>query len=663
MASFHRLLVANRGEIARRVIRTARAMGIETAVVFSDADQDLPFVREADEAVRLPGSSPAATYLDIGRIVDAARLVGADAVHPGYGFLSENASFVSACEESGLVFVGPPSSVVEKMGSKISAKEIMAAAGVPVLDGAAFGEEPGPAELAAAAERIGFPILVKAALGGGGRGMRVATTRAELAPAVADAQREAASAFGDATVFLERLVASPRHIEVQILGDAYGNVVHLFERECSIQRRHQKVIEEAPSPFADAGRREEICAAAVVAGKAIGYVNAGTVEFVVDADGQFWFLEVNTRLQVEHPVTELVTGLDLVELQLRVAQGEPIPAVAADAVIDGHAIEARLYAEDPAAGFLPMSGTLDRFRIPVPPGGRVDSGYEDGSIVTTHYDAMLAKVVAWAPTRQAAAARLADMLAAAQIHGVTTNRDLLVATLRRDEFVAGEIDTGFFDRHPPAESRRTLGPEVGRLHAAAAGVAVVASDGERSPLPRRIPSRWRNVGGAAAVLTFDDAGEHWDVACDRRRDGLAVAVDGKPLGIAAVVGGGEEVELDDGGVRRRVRVHRVGEITYVDSASGSSVLRLRPRFPDPTAVAATGSLVSPMPGTVSIITVGPGERVEAGQVLMTIEAMKMEHPIRSPHAGVVTALAVAVGDQVATATPLLVLATDDGGDR
>jgi acetyl/propionyl-CoA carboxylase alpha subunit len=652
------LLVANRGEIARRVIRTARAMGIGTAVVFSDADQDLPFVREADEAVRLPGTSPAETYLDAGRIIAAAGAVGADAIHPGYGFLSENATFVAACEDAGLVFVGPPSSVVAQMGSKISAKEIMAAAGVPVLEGATVGGRSTPAELADAADRIGFPILVKAALGGGGRGMRVAVSPADLGPAVEDAQREAASAFGDGTVFLERLVESPRHIEVQVLGDEHGNVVHLFERECSIQRRHQKVIEEAPSPFADDGLREEICTAAVVAAKAIGYVNAGTVEFVVDGSGRFSFLEVNTRLQVEHPVTELVTGLDLVELQLRIARGEPIPTAAVEAMLDGHAIEARLYAEDPAAGFLPGGGVLHRFEIPVPPGGRVDAGYEDGSVVTTYYDAMLAKVVAWAPTRAAAAVRLADMLAAAELHGVVTNRDLLVATLREPEFLAGQTDTGFLDRHPPAASERRIDAEARRRHAAAAGLALAAAPQPPSPLPRGIPSYWRNVGSQAAPLTFEESGQQWDVVCEWTRSGLRAVVDGTAVGVGVVLGAGDEVELETDGVRRRVRLQRVGDVTYVDSAAGSSVLRAVARFPDPAAAVAEGSLLSPLPGMVSRVAVAEGDHVEAGQVLMTIEAMKMEHPVRSPHAGIVTSLGVGPGDQVDTTTTLLVVTAD-----
>jgi acetyl/propionyl-CoA carboxylase alpha subunit len=653
------LLVANRGEIARRVIRTARAMGIGTVVVFSDADRDLPFVREADQAVHLPGHAAAETYLDIERILDAARRAGADAVHPGYGFLSENADFVAACEDAGLTFVGPPSNVVRQMASKISAKQIMATAGVPVLEGAVVSDRPSAAELAEAAGRIGLPILVKAALGGGGRGMRAATAPDELGPAVEAAQREAAAAFGDATVFLERLVTTPRHIEVQVLGDEHGNVAHLFERECSIQRRHQKVIEEAPSPFADDGLRDEICTSAVVAAKAIGYVNAGTVEFVVDETGRFAFLEVNTRLQVEHPVTELVTGLDLVELQLRIARGEPIPASVVNATLDGHAIEARLYAEDPAAGFLPSSGVLHRFHVPVGLGGRVDAGYEDGSVVTTYYDAMLAKVMAWAPTRAGAAAALADTLARAEVHGVVTNRDLLVATLRDPEFLAGRTDTGFFDRHPPQTTGRRRPDEAGRrVHAAAAGVALLASGLASSPLPSGLPPRWRNVGGQAVPFTFEEGDERWDVECEWWRDGVHVLVDGTEVGVGRPPRAGDAVMLEAAGVQRRVEVQRAGETSYVESALGSSVLHDVARFPDPSAGAVQGSLLSPLPGTVSRVAVAVGDRVEVGQVLMMIEAMKMEHPVRSPHAGSVTAVDVSLGQQVDSGTTLLVVSAD-----
>jgi acetyl/propionyl-CoA carboxylase alpha subunit len=430
-----KLLVANRGEIAARIIRTAHALGIATVAVYSDPDADAPYVTQADEAVRLPGAAPADTYLCGDLIVAAAAATGADAVHPGYGFLSENAAFARACVEAGLIFVGPPPVTIAAMGSKIEAKTLMAAAGVPVLPGATVTDPgaadlAGTADLAGAAAQIGFPLLVKAAFGGGGRGMRLVREPAELADAVRGASGEAASAFGDGTVFLERFVVDPRHVEVQILGDIEGTVVHLFERECSIQRRYQKVIEECPSPAVGPGLRAALTAAAVAAGRAIGYVGAGTVEFVLDRDGSFFFLEVNTRLQVEHPVTEEITGLDLVEWQLRIAQGEPLAPEVTGAAIGGHAIEARLYAEDVAAGFLPVTGVLHRFAIPAAPGVRVEAGFGDGSVVSPHYDAMLAKVIARGRTRADAANRLARALEAAEIHGVATNRDLLAAILR-----------------------------------------------------------------------------------------------------------------------------------------------------------------------------------------------------------------------------------------
>ncbi|HEY3002099.1 MAG TPA: biotin carboxylase N-terminal domain-containing protein, partial [Kribbellaceae bacterium] len=386
-----KLLIANRGEIAARIMRTAHDLGIGTVAVFSDPDADAPYVALADESVRLPGAAPADTYLRGDKLIAAALATGADAVHPGYGFLSENAGFARACADAGLTFVGPPPEAIAAMGSKIEAKELMAAAGVPVLPGATITDG---LDIAAAGARVGYPLLVKAAFGGGGRGMRIVRNPpgladAVLADAVDAARREAASAFGDGTVFLERYLVDPRHVEVQILGDAHGNVVHLFERECSIQRRHQKIVEEAPSPAVDDALRAELGAAAVAAGKAIGYVGAGTVEFVLDRTGRFFFLEVNTRLQVEHPVTELVTGLDLVALQLRIAGGEPLPAEVLDARITGHAIEARLYAEDVPAGFLPATGLLHRFAVPPGPGIRVDSGVRDGSLVGPHYDPML----------------------------------------------------------------------------------------------------------------------------------------------------------------------------------------------------------------------------------------------------------------------------------
>ncbi|MBL7521022.1 ATP-grasp domain-containing protein, partial [Frankia sp. CNm7] len=467
-----KLLVANRGEIAARVLRTARELDIGCVAVFSDADADAPFVAAADEAVRLPGASPAETYLRGDLVIAAALRTGADAIHPGYGFLSENAGFARACADAGLVFVGPPPAVIEAMGSKTRAKELMAAAGVPVLPGLVVDEELAADEtaLARAAASLEFPLLVKAVHGGGGRGMRIVRAPAELPAAVAGARREAASAFGDGAVFLERYVERPRHIEVQIFADAHGHVTHLFERECSIQRRYQKIIEEAPSVAVDDELRGRLGSAAVAAATAIGYVGAGTVEFVLDRSGRFFFLEVNTRLQVEHPVTEEITGLDLVRTQLLVAEGAPLPPELLTARITGHAIEARLYAEDVAAGFGPSTGTVHRFEVPALPGIRVDSGVADGSVVGVHYDPMLAKVIAHGASREQAVRRLAKALDGTRVHGVTTNRSLLVAILREPEFRAGDIDTGYLDRHDPA-ALGSAGPPGARGGPALAGAA------------------------------------------------------------------------------------------------------------------------------------------------------------------------------------------------
>jgi acetyl/propionyl-CoA carboxylase alpha subunit len=640
-----KLLVANRGEIASRVFRTARSMGMATVAVHSDADAGLPYVDDADEAVRLPGVLAADTYLRADRLIDAARRTGAGAVHPGYGFLAENAAFARACEQAGLIWVGPPPAAIEAMGSKVEAKRLMAAAGVPVLPGRTVGGADAEAELHAAATEIGgYPVLVKAVYGGGGRGMRIATSPDELLDAVTLAQSEAASAFGDGTVFLEPLVEAPRHVEVQVFGDTHGTVIHLFERECSIQRRHQKVVEEAPSPAVDDALRSELCAAAVAAAKAIGYVGAGTVEFVLDHEGRFFFLEVNTRLQVEHPVSELVTGLDLVRLQLEVAQGRPLPADAAAATMNGHAIEARLYAEDVRAGFMPTSGALARFHIPDDAGVRVDAGYADGTTVSTFYDAMLAKVIAWAPTRDEAASKLASALARSRVHGVVTNRELLVSTLRHPEFVAGRTDTGFYDRHHPVDLAAGAGGGLARhrVHAVAAVLAADEANRVQLPTPAGIPPRWRNVGPARQAVEFDVDGER-----------IEVLETPESWDVRAVCASSVEVEID--GVGSRVEVHRVGDIHYVDSPAGSSVLHEVPQFPLPLAVAASGSLLAPMPGLVVAVLVAAGDTVVADQAVAVLEAMKMQYTIRAPQDGVVADVRSTAGDQVDGGTVLLVI--------
>ncbi|MEM6107534.1 biotin carboxylase N-terminal domain-containing protein [Mycobacterium sp. 050272] len=658
-----KLLVANRGEIAARVMRTAHAMGVGTVAVYSDPDADAPFVGLADEAVRLAGAVPSDTYLNVEAIIDAGRSTGADAVHPGYGFLSENAGFAAACAQAGLVFVGPPPAVIAAMGSKVEAKALMVKAGVPVLPGATLDED---ADLAAEGQRVGYPLLVKAAFGGGGRGMRIVESAEELADAVAAARREAASAFGDATVFLERYVVNPRHVEVQILADTHGAVVHLFERECSIQRRHQKIVEECPSPAVDDTLRAELGAAAVAAAKAIGYVGAGTVEFVLWPDG-FAFLEVNTRLQVEHPVTELVTGLDLVELQLRIAEGEPLPPEALDARICGHAIEARLYAEDVGAGFLPATGVLHRFAVPEDPGVRVDTGVVDGSVVSAFYDPMLAKVIAHGPTRAEAARRLARWLARAQLHGVTTNRDLLVGILREQEFLAGGTDTGYLTRHDPS---MLAAPAQGALavHAAAAALAAQAQARATAPVLQTLPAGWRNIAGVSHRVGYQCGQRVIEVTHRRVGDRVLIEVDGQPLSAVRVLAAvPDRVVLEVEGVRRSISVHQVGAMSYMDSALGSTELVEVPRFPDPSSARQAGSLLAPMPGTVVRVLASPGTDVAAGQALIVLEAMKMEHTVTAPTGGTVVDVCVAPGDQVDTGQTLAIVedsAEDgDGGQQ
>jgi acetyl/propionyl-CoA carboxylase alpha subunit len=657
MPAIRKLLIANRGEIAARVIRTARELDIATVAVFSDADAGAPYVRAADEAVPLPGNAPAGTYLNVAAIIAAAQRTGADAVHPGYGFLSENAGFATACAQAGLTFVGPPPEAIAAMGSKIAAKELMAAAGVPVLPSITVsGDDPPPA---GEIKRIGYPLLVKAAFGGGGRGMRVVTRDEDLAAALAGARREAEAAFGDGTVFCERYLDAPRHIEVQIFGDRHGNVVHLFERECSIQRRYQKIIEEAPSPAVDEDLRRELGEAAVAAGKAIGYTGAGTVEFVVDPQGRFYFLEVNTRLQVEHPVTELVTGLDLVALQIQVAEGRPLPDEVRTAALTGHAIEARLYAEDTDAGFLPSTGTVHTFEVPARPGLRVDAGIAAGSQVGLHYDAMLAKIIAYGPTRDAARRRLARALAGTRLHGVTSNRDLLVGILREEEFAAGRIDTGYLTRHDPRElAARAQDPAAPRLHALAAALAGQAARRAAAPVLRTIPSGWRNVPGGPQHAAFDHHGTEIVVRYQFRGGGVQAEVDGEPVPeLRLRLAGPDRVVADIAGVRREFAVARAGADWFVDSPLGATRLAELPRFPEPGSQAAAGSLVAPMPGTVVRVEVTPGAAVTAGTPVVVLEAMKMEHSVRAPHDGIVAGVAVTAGQQVDLGTVLAVVET------
>jgi acetyl/propionyl-CoA carboxylase alpha subunit len=658
-----KLVIANRGEVARRVVRTCRAMGIATVAVYSDPDADAPFVAEADEAVGLGGATPAESYLRGDAIVEAAERTGADAVHPGYGFLAESADFARACRKHGLVFVGPPSEAIAAMGDKLEAKQLAAAAGVPVLPGVEVTGAEGAA-LRAAADRVGWPVLVKAALGGGGVGMRVVREPAELAEAVAAARRQAGAAFAGDAIFLERHLDRARHVEVQILGDAHGRVVHLFERECSIQRRHQKLVEECPSSAVDDQLRARLAAAAVALGEAIGYVGAGTVEFLLTPEREFVFLEVNTRLQVEHPVTEAVTGLDLVRLQLLLAAGEPLPDEVVRATVSGHAVEARLYAEDPRRGFLPAAGRLHRFRVDDRPGLRVDTGVADGSVVGVHYDPLLAKVVAHAPTRAEAAGLLAAALAAARLHGLVTNRDLLVRVLRHPEFLAGEADTQFLERHPVAELAAPLADAPAeRLSAAAAALAAQAARRSAAPVLAGVPSGWRNNPSQPQRVVFD--GEHGEVEVAYRfgRGGLDLDLDGEPVaGVRLWACLPDLVDLETAGVRRRFQVHRAGAEHFVDSALGPVALRERPRFPAAATALERGSLTAPLPGVVRQVAALPGERVEAGAVLVVVEAMKTEHRVAAPHAGQVREVLVAEGQQI-DAGMVLAVVDGDGVDE
>jgi acetyl/propionyl-CoA carboxylase alpha subunit len=672
VTTINRLLVANRGEIARRIFRTARALGVSTVAVYSDADAGLPFVSEADLAVRLVGNSPGETYLNAAALIAAARSSGADAVHPGYGFLSENAAFARACGAAGITFVGPTPEAIEAMGSKPAAKELMSSHGVPVLPGAVVGE---PADVLALAAELGWPLLLKAAFGGGGRGMRALSGPDGLAAIVESTRREAEGAFGDGTLFAERLVVAPRHIEVQVLADAHGGVVHLFERECSIQRRYQKVVEECPSPAVGPELRAALGEAAVSAARAIGYRGAGTVEFVVDEGGGFFFLEVNTRLQVEHPVTEAVTGLDLVALQLLVAEGGALPPEVLGAEIRGHAIEARLYAEDVGAGFLPAAGTLSRFEIDPGDGLRVDAGVVSGSTVSPYYDAMLAKVIAWAPTRPEAARRLASALERARLHGVTTNRDLLVGVLRHPEFLSGRTDTAFFERNDPvslSEPSDGLAPARERVaaHCVAAALAGQAVRRATPAVQPRVPSGWRNVRDLPQRARFRHQGEEltvfYEIGGDRAV-GATLAWVSKGTGewssqpgagdtvVGVSAATAEHVDLVVAGRTLRVYVHADGETTYLDSPLGHSAVVEVPRFALPGGLMAEGSLLSPMPGSVTRVLVAVGDVVSKGHAVLILEAMKMEHPVRSPGEGTVHEIFVAAGDQVGAGAVLAVI--------
>jgi propionyl-CoA carboxylase alpha chain len=654
--TIQRVLVANRGEIARRVFATCRRLGIDTVAVHSDADADLPFVREADVAVRLGGNTPGETYLRGDLIIDAARRTGSDAIHPGYGFLSENAAFARAVIDAGLTWIGPPPESIDAMGSKVAAKKLMAEAGVPV-----FGEvDP------AAATEADLPLLVKASAGGGGRGMRIVRSLDRLAGEVALASAEAESAFGDPTVFCEPYLEHGRHVEVQVLGDKHGQVLVLGDRDCSIQRRHQKVVEEAPAPGLSPEVRATLHDGARLAAEAISYVGAGTVEFMVSVSSggdKVSFLEMNTRLQVEHPVTEAVFGIDLVEQQIRIAEGAhlgssaQLAALATTSALDpaGHAVEVRLYAEDPAADYQPQSGRLDTFEVDADVrfgalpayGVRLDSGFESGNRVGTHYDAMLAKVIAWGEDRSTAFRSLAGALERARIHGMVTNRDLLVRLLRDEGVLAVQVSTDVLDRYDLA------GPATDdRTHAVAAAIALAELERGERRVQRGVPVAWRNVVSQPQRTTLEtNSGEEVVVEWYGGRDGYhledAVVVEASP----------ERVVLVVDGVTIAHEVVLAGDAVHVDSGRGSASYRVVPRFVDPAEQVSAGSLLAPMPGTVIAVQAESGATVSAGQGLLVLEAMKMQHTISAPADGVLE-VAVQVGQQVAAGDVLAVVSTD-----
>ena len=659
---FTKVLIANRGEIACRVARTARRMGIRTVAVYSDADARAVHVAACDEAYRLGAPPPRESYLNATRILQIARACGAQAVHPGYGFLSENEAFARACAEAGVVFIGPPPSAIAAMGSKSAAKSIMGKAGVPLVPGY-HGDDQDPALLAKEAARIGFPVLIKATAGGGGKGMKIVRAAAEFDGALASARREAQAGFGDDRVLIEKYLTSPRHIEIQVFGDTHGRVVSLFERDCSVQRRHQKVLEEAPAPGMTAERRRAMGEAAVAAAQAIGYVGAGTVEFIAEQDGTFYFMEMNTRLQVEHPVTEMITGQDLVEWQLLVAAGGRLPLAQHEIAIRGHAIEARLYAEDPDRGFLPSIGRIVHWRMPEPTDRvRVDTGFAAGDEVSPWYDPMLAKLVVWGEDRENARSTLLDALARCAVVGPTTNIGFLERTVAHPAFAGARLDTGLIDKNhaelfappPPLPLAALVAAAVDELHGPGAPdrhPARVAGD-PHSPWDAR-DAWWPASSAHSATTTYVDGETHRVVGLSGTTDALRVH-EGGTRHDARATRDGDGWIVEAGGRRMRVSVIREGEYRHL---SGDGVRR-RVAFVDPLLHAGeeephAGHLAAPMSGTVVAVYVKPGDRVERGAPLIALEAMKMEHTIAAPAAGVVVAVNFSLGDRVSEGADLV----------
>ncbi len=661
---FSKILIANRGEIACRVIRTCRRLGIRTVAVYSEADADAQHVRQADEAYLIGGPRPADSYLRGDAVIAAAREAGAEAIHPGYGFLSENADFADAVAAAGLVFIGPSGASMRKMGSKAGAKELMAAAGVPVVPGYT-GEDQSPNTLAREAARIGFPLMIKAAHGGGGKGMRVVHRLEDFIAQLESCQREAANAFGRDRVLLERYVASPRHIEIQVFADAHGHTLHLNERECSAQRRYQKVLEESPSPFLTPALRAAMGDAAVKAAQAIDYVNAGTVEFIVDPDGQFYFMEINTRLQVEHPVTELVTGLDLVEWQLRVAASEALPLTQDDIRQQGHAIEVRLYAEDPEAGFLPGSGRLERLALPeASPGVRIDAGVVEGDTVTIFYDPMIAKLIVHGADRMEALARLRDALARCDIAGPKSNIAFLERLVRHPAVTGGWIDTGYLDRHldefmpaPSLASTQQVALVAAELLWQEARARAQAGDGDEPDSPWAIADGWRLGHAGARPLAFAHLGRTWTALAHGHGGRYRIELADEVHEIEDARLTGDLLGLRIHGQARRFRILRHGTRLTLHDGEQRTAVETVPAYrrTDMAEASGSGKIVAPMPGRVVLVKARPGDEVVAGQELLVMEAMKMELAVKASRDGVVADVRAAAGDFVDADTVLVAL--------
>jgi 3-methylcrotonyl-CoA carboxylase alpha subunit len=645
---FRTLLIANRGEIAVRVIRTAKAMGLRAVAVYSEADRDAMHVVMADEAVLLGPARARDSYLNIERMIEAARKSGAEAVHPGYGFLSENAEFAQACADAGLVFVGPTADMMRAMGSKSGSKTLMEKAGVPLVPGY-HGEAQDEAILAKAAYAIGFPVLVKASAGGGGRGMRIVRSAAELAAAVVSAKREAKAAFGDDRMLIEKFVQNPRHIEVQVIGDSHGNLLSLFERECTLQRRHQKVVEEAPSPTLNATQREAVSAAARKAASSVNYVGAGTIEFVSDGKDVF-FIEMNTRLQVEHPVTELITGIDLVEWQLRVAFGEKLPLAQDEIRLNGHAIEARVYAENPGRNFLPSAGRIRTWRTPEPSNGlRIDAGYRQGDTVSPNYDAMLAKVIAWAPTRDAAIERLNRGLEESDVRGVATNIAFLSALVTHPDVRANKIDTGFIERE--LKNLTPAAPVPGDLELCAAVTAILVEEFPAALAEANSPWRtagWMPVGRRQRVFAFRHGqGTEQQVSLTYGNGAAKLAIGDREFAFASspVDDGGFDLTLD--GMKSHIFAVVEGHELYVRTRNGRFDLHwVDPFGGDDEEQVGEDKIVAPLPGTVVALLAEVGAVLEKGAPILTLEVMKMEQTLRAPFAGMLKAIKCKVGDIV-----------------